>query len=86
LPGSTKGKKSLNQDNQCPVEDLGQAPPKFRFEVFQLSESISLMELGVCHIDFFVSHYRLCFGTCPVDLKKSNLGSSWIKIPLTEIT
>lgn len=28
----------------------------------------------------------LCFGMCLVGLKKSNLGTSWVKIPLTEIT
>jgi hypothetical protein len=42
---------------------------------------------GTCQpIEYFVSHCLLCFGMCLVGLKKSNLGSSWLKIPLTEIT
>jgi len=44
--------RSLNQDSQCPVQDLNQAPPKFRFEVFLLSVSAYSMELVANLLNF----------------------------------
>lgn len=64
---------------------MNQAPPKFRFEVFLLSASVYSMEHVANLLNFLYPtvYYVLA---CLVGLKKSNLGSSWVKIPLTEIT
>jgi len=52
-----------------------------------LTLCVSLLNGTCCKpIEFFVSPCLLCFGMCLVRLKKSNLGSSWVKISLTEIT